>query len=179
MRKDIRICGKGGQGIMLSGYILGKASSVFHHFNAVQMQSYGPEARGGAARSEVIISDEEIGYCGLYEAEYMMVMSQEALDKYSDDLAEDVKIILDPDLVTDPEVDSEVGEKISVPATNIAEELGNKIVANIVMLGALNHVAEIVPEDILKEAVEDNVPSKFLDLNMKAVQKGIEYVQSR
>ncbi|MEF8834592.1 MAG: 2-oxoacid:acceptor oxidoreductase family protein, partial [Candidatus Thermoplasmatota archaeon] len=63
MREDIRLCGKGGQGIMLSGFILGKAASVYYDYNAVQMQSYGPEARGGAARSEVVISDDEIGYC--------------------------------------------------------------------------------------------------------------------
>ncbi|MGM0509666.1 MAG: 2-oxoacid:acceptor oxidoreductase family protein [Thermoplasmatota archaeon] len=173
MRRDIRICGKGGQGIMLSGYILGKAASVFHDYQAVQMQSYGPEARGGAARSEVVISDEEIGYCGLYEADYMMVMSQEALDKYSYDLPDDAVLVVDPDLVTDVDHEGAIG----VPATNIAEELGNKIVANIVMLGAFNEAAKLVPDEALRESVKDSVPSKFTDLNMKALDLGIEKVR--
>ncbi len=174
MRKDIRICGKGGQGIMLSGFVLGKAASVYHDLKAVQMQSYGPEARGGAARSEVILSDEEIGYCGLYQCSYMMVLSQEAFDKYSDDLNEDSVIVLDPDLVSNADVE---GEKVPVPATQIAEDLGNKIVANIVMLGAFNEAAELVPDEALEKSVKDNVPDRFIDLNMKALEKGREHVR--
>lgn len=173
MRKDIRLCGKGGQGIMLSGYILGKAASVYHDYNAVQMQSYGPEARGGAARSEVIISDEEIGYCGLYQADYMMVMSQEAYDKYNYDLHDESVLIIDPDLIKDVEQSDPIG----ISGTAIAEELGNKIVANIVMLGAFNRAGEIVPQDALEESVKDSVPSKFRELNMKALQRGIDAVE--
>ena len=171
MRRDIRICGKGGQGIMLAGYILGKAASVFHEYNSVQMLSYGPEARGGAARSEVVISDEEIGYCGLYSAEYMMVISQEAHNKYTDDLADDAVVVLDPDLVPHADMD----DAYEIPVTRLAEELGNKIVANIIMLGAFNEVAELVPEQALRDSVKDSVPGRFIDLNMKAVDTGIEY----
>ena len=173
MRKDIRLCGKGGQGIMLSGYILGKAASVYHDYNAVQMQSYGPEARGGAARSEVIISDEEIGYCGLYDADYMMVMSQEAYDKYNYDLHEESVLVIDPDLIKEVEQKDPIG----INGTAIAEDLGNKIVANIVMLGAFNRAGDIVPQEALEESVKDSVPSKFKDLNMKALQRGIDAVE--
>lgn len=169
MRKDIRLCGKGGQGIMLSGFVLGKAASVFHDYNAVQMQSYGPEARGGAARSEVVISDEEIGYCGLYQADYMMVMSQEAYNKYNEDIAEDAVLLVDPNLVTEVEHDF-----IGIPGTEIAEELGAKIVANIVMLGAFNEAGELVPQDSLEESVENSVPSRFTELNLKALREGID-----
>lgn len=155
---------------MLSGFILGKAASVYHDYNAVQMQSYGPEARGGAARSEVIISDEEVGYCGLYQADYMMVMSQEAYNKYSDDLSEEALIVSDPDLVT--EIERE--DIIPISGTNIAEELGNKIVANIVMLGAFNSAGEIVPESALKKSVGDSVPSRFKEMNLKALDEGMK-----
>lgn len=158
---------------MLSGYILGKAASVYHDYNAVQMQSYGPEARGGAARSEVIISDEEIGYCGLYDADYMMVMSQEAYDKYNYDLHDESVLIIDPDLIKEVEQKDPIG----ISGTSIAEELGNKIVANIVMLGAFNRAGEIVPQEALEESVKDSVPSKFKDLNMKALQRGIDAVE--
>ena len=173
MRKDIRLCGKGGQGIMLSGYILGKAASVYHDYNAVQMQSYGPEARGGAARSEVIISDEEIGYCGLYQADYMMVMSQEAYDKYNYDLHDESVLIIDPDLIKEVEQ----SDPIEIRGTSIAEDLGNKIVANIVMLGAFNRAGDIVPQEALENSVKDSVPSKFKELNMKALQRGIDAVE--
>ncbi len=174
MRKDIRLCGKGGQGIMLSGFVLGKAASVFHDYNAVQMQSYGPEARGGAARSEVVISDEEIGYCGLYQADYMMVMSQEAYNKYNEDLADDAVLLLDDDLVTEVEHDY-----IGVPCTAIAEDIGAKIVANIVMLGAFNEAGDLVPHDSLEKSVEDSVPSKFKDLNLKALNRGVEKAKEK
>ncbi len=173
MRKNIRLCGSGGQGIMTAGYILGKAASVFHDYKAVQTQSYGPEARGGAARSEVIISDREIGYCGLMETEYMMVMSQAAFDKYTFDLTEDAVVVLDPNLVPYAEYEGAV----EIPATQIAEELGNKIVANIVMLGAFNAASDLVPEDALEEALKDSVPKRFIDLNVKALREGIKRVK--
>ncbi len=173
MRKNIRLCGSGGQGIMTAGYILGKAASVFHDYKAVQTQSYGPEARGGAARSEVIISDREIGYCGLMETQYMMVMSQAAFDKYNFDLTEDAIVVLDPDLVPYAEYE----DAVMVPATKIAEEMGNKIVANIVMLGAFNEAAYLVPEKALEEAVKDSVPSKFTELNINALREGVNRVK--
>ncbi len=154
---------------MLSGFILGKAASVYHDWNAVQMQSYGPEARGGAARSEVVISDEEIGYCGLYQADYMMVMSQEAYEKYTSDIAEDAVLVLDPGLIKDTRHDY-----VGIPATEIAEEVGAKIVANIVMLGAFNEIGDLVPDEALEESVESSVPSRFKEMNLKALKRGKE-----
>ncbi len=173
MRKNIRLCGSGGQGIMTAGYILGKAASVFHDYHSVQTQSYGPEARGGAARSEVIISDEEIGYFGLPQTEYMMVMSQAAFDKYNFDLTEDAIVVLDPNLVPYADYDG----AFEVPATKLAEKLGNKIVANIVMIGAFNEAADLVPYEALEESVKDSVPKRFIDLNMEALKKGKDYVK--
>lgn len=121
----------------------------------------------------MIISDAEIGYCGLYEADYMMVMSQEAYDKYNYDLHDESVLIIDPDLIKEVEQEYPIG----INGTAIAEELGNKIVANIVMLGAFNRAGEIVPQEALEESVKDRVPSKFRDLNMKALQRGIDVVE--
>ena len=95
MRKDIRVCGFGGQGVILAGFIIGKAACVFDKYNAVQSQSYGPEARGGAARSEVIISDEKIGYPRPTSIDVYVAMAQEAFNTYQDDLKDDVIIIID------------------------------------------------------------------------------------
>ena len=85
MRKEIRICGFGGQGIVLAGVILGKAASVYSEYHAVQTQSYGPEARGGASRSEIVISDAPVGFPGVMEADVLVALSQPAFDKYTGD----------------------------------------------------------------------------------------------
>ena len=99
MKKEIRICGFGGQGVILSGFIIGKAASVFMDYNAVQSQSYGPEARGGAARSEIIVSDEKIGYPRPTGVDILLAMSQESFDTYRKDVSKDTIIVVDPDLV--------------------------------------------------------------------------------
>ena len=171
MKKEMRICGFGGQGVILSGFIFGKAASVFSNYNAVQSQSYGPEARGGAARSEVIISDGKIGYPRPTSVDYFIAMSQEAFDTYRKDIREDTVIVIDPDLV--PKYD--IGMPLyKVHAQKIAEELGNKIVTNIVMVGAATAIFNVLKPDCVREAVIDSVPKKFIDLNKKAFEKGLE-----
>ena len=137
MKKEVRICGFGGQGVILSGFIIGKAASVFMDYNAVQSQSYGPEARGGAARSEVIISDEKIGYPRPTGVDLYVAMSQEAFDTYRDDIRKDTKIVVDPDLVPNHDIGQPV---YKINAQKIAEDLGNKIVTNIVMVGAATSI---------------------------------------
>ncbi|UCF49045.1 MAG: 2-oxoacid:acceptor oxidoreductase family protein [Thermoplasmatales archaeon] len=171
MKKDIRICGFGGQGVILAGFIIGKAASVFENYNAVQSQSYGPEARGGAARSEVIISDEKIGYPRPVGVDCLVAMSQESFDTYRDDIRDDAVIILDPDLVKR----HEIGRKLyKVNALKIAEELGNKIVTNIVMVGAFASIYGLLKPESVKESVIDSVPKRFTDLNVKAFERGFE-----
>lgn len=171
MKKEIRICGFGGQGVILSGFIIGKAAAVFMDYNAVQSQSYGPEARGGAARSEVIISDEKIGYPRPTGVDLLVAMSQESFDTYRDDLNKDTKIVIDPDLVPKHDIGRPV---YKVQAQKIAEELGNKIVTNIVMVGASIAIFGLLDEEAVKKAVLDSVPKRFLELNEKAYQKGVE-----
>jgi 2-oxoglutarate ferredoxin oxidoreductase subunit gamma len=171
MRKEIRICGFGGQGIILAGVILGKAACVFSGFNAVQTQSYGPEARGGASKAEVIISDREIGYPGIEQADILVAMSQQAWDKYGHTVNENSTIIVDSDLVR-----YEGNEKriYRVRATKIANNLGAKIVANMVMLGALVGITGVVPKDAMEKAILDSVPKRTIELNKRAYEEGFK-----
>ena len=171
MKKEIRICGFGGQGVILSGFIIGKAASVFMDYNAVQSQSYGPEARGGAARSEVIISDDKIGYPRPTSVDFFIAMSQEAFDTYRKDIRKDTVIVVDPDLVPKHSIGQPV---YTVHAQKIAEELGNKIVTNIVMVGASMAIFGLLDKEAVKKAVLDSVPKRFLELNEKAFEKGFE-----
>ena len=171
MKKDVRICGFGGQGVILAGFIIGKAASVYMDYNAVQSQSYGPEARGGAARSEVIISDEKIGYPRPTSVDFLVAMSQESFDTYRDDIKKDTVILVDPDLVPKHNIGRPV---YKVKAQKIAEELGNKIVTNIVMVGASTSIFGLLDEEAVKKSVLDSVPSRFKELNEKAYEKGLE-----
>jgi 2-oxoglutarate ferredoxin oxidoreductase subunit gamma len=171
MKKEIRICGFGGQGVILAGFIIGKAASVFQNYQAVQSQSYGPEARGGAARSEIIISDKKIGYPRPLGVDILLAMSQESFDSYRNDITDDTIIVVDPDLVKK----HEIGRPLyKVHAQKIAEELGNKIVTNIVMVGAFTSISGILNPESVKESVIDSVPKRFTELNIKAYERGLE-----
>jgi len=171
MKKEIRICGFGGQGVILAGFIIGKAASVFMDYNAVQSQSYGPEARGGAARSEIIISDEKIGYPRPLGVDCFVAMSQESFDTYRVDVTDDTVIIVDPELVKK----HNIGRPLyKIHAQKIAEELGNKIVTNIVMVGAFTSIFGLLKSEAVKESVIDSVPKRFTELNIRAFERGLE-----
>jgi len=171
MKKEIRICGFGGQGVILAGFIIGKAASVFMDYNAVQSQSYGPEARGGAARSEIIISDEKIGYPRPLGVDCFVAMSQESFDTYRVDVTDDTVIIVDPELVKK----HNIGKPLyKINAQKIAEELGNKIVTNIVMVGAFTSIFGLLKSEAVKESVIDSVPKRFTELNIRAFERGLE-----
>ena len=170
MRKEIRIGGFGGQGIVLAGVILGKAACVYSDYYAVQTQSYGPEARGGASRSEVVVSDEPIGFPGVMEADVFVAMSQPAFDKYKGDLKKDAIVIVDPSLV----IDTGGMDAIGIEFTALADDLGRKIVANIIMLGSLVKATGVVTEEALEKAVLDSVPPRTIELNKKALQTGFK-----
>lgn len=164
MKKEIRICGFGGQGIILAGVILGEAATRAG-YEAVQTQSYGPESRGGAARSEIVISNEPIDYPRVTQADVIVALSQEGYDKYSADLSDNGIIVVDKDLV-------EATCAQSKPFTITAEEVGHKIVSNIVMLGFLAALLDFIPDDILEETVLDNIPKGTEELNRRAVHAG-------
>ncbi len=173
-RTEIRLTGFGGQGIILSGYIVGKAAAIHDGKQATFTQSYGPEARGGACGAQVIVSDEPIHYPHLVAPSILVAMSQAAYNKYAPTLKEGGLLIVDQDLVDTGETTGEV-KLLSVPATRLAEELGRKIVANIVMLGFFAAVTDVVSVEAMRKAVLSSVPKGTEELNRKAFQMGYEY----
>lgn len=174
MRFEIRFAGFGGQGIIKSGIIAAAAASIYGGKNAVQTQSYGPESRGGACKSEVVISAEEIDFPKVVEPDVGVIMSQHAYNDYADDMKAGGILILDPDMIP-REKDLGNVRIFHVPATKIAEELGKKIVANIVMLGAFVAITKALDEDAVRESVKANIPKGTEELNLMAFQKGYDY----
>jgi 2-oxoglutarate ferredoxin oxidoreductase subunit gamma len=166
MRKEIRIAGFGGQGIVLAGRILGEAAINSGH-KAVQTQSYGPESRGGAARSEIVISDSEIDYPRVVDADILVALSQPGYDKYHDDVKKNTVIIVDTDLI-----EGAVKKAKKVPFTKTADSLGRKIVANIVMLGYLTPVIDMIPKKKMVDTIKDNIPKGTEKINLQAFEKG-------
>ncbi|RLG99951.1 2-oxoacid:ferredoxin oxidoreductase subunit gamma [Candidatus Bathyarchaeota archaeon] len=174
MKVEIRIAGFGGQGIIRSGLMLAMASCVFENKNAVQTQSYGPESRGGRCKSEVIISDEEIDYPLVQRPDILIVMSQEAYNEYADAIKEGGILLVDPDMV--PERRDIPNVRIyEIPATRIAEELGKKIVANVVMLGAFTAITKLVDPEAMRQSILRNIPKGTEKLNLMAFERGLEY----
>lgn len=172
-RYEMRFSGSGGQGMILAGIIMAEAASIFGGKNAAQSQSYGPESRGGASRSEVIISDEEVDYPKATSIDAMLAMTQEACAKYCKDIKEGGILLVDSDEVKN--IPSGNFKTYSFPITAIArDELGKTIVANIIALGMITELTKIVSHEAIEKAVLARVPAAFLDLNKKALQIGFE-----
>ncbi|MEM3464785.1 MAG: 2-oxoacid:ferredoxin oxidoreductase subunit gamma [Candidatus Bathyarchaeia archaeon] len=174
MRIEIRFAGFGGQGIIKSGIMVATAACIYGGKHAVQTQSYGPESRGGACRSEVVIADDEIDFPKVTEPDILVVMSQHAYNEYAETVKKGGTIILDPDMIPN-EREIEGVKVFRVPATRMAEELGRRIVANVVMLGAFAAITGIVDREALKESIKANVPKETEELNLKAFEIGYEY----
>ncbi|MEW6545718.1 MAG: 2-oxoacid:acceptor oxidoreductase family protein [Bacillota bacterium] len=176
MRKEVRIAGFGGQGVILAGIVVAHAAGVYEGKEVAQTQSYGPEARGGAARCDVVISDERILYPKVRKPHSLLCMSQPALDRYGSECDEQCLLVLDSTLV---ENWPRGGRVALVPATSIAEgELGNRMAANMVMLGALARAGGVVTLDSLRRAVGDVVSPRFRELNLRALEAGYERVRT-
>jgi 2-oxoglutarate ferredoxin oxidoreductase subunit gamma len=171
---EIRFGGLGGQGVILAGEILGRAA-VYDDKNVVQTQSYGAEARGSAAKSEIIVSDRKIWFPFVRCCDVLVVMSQSALDQYLEDLREDGVLFVDGGLVKNL---SGVKAKVfSIPATEVArKELGRRIFANMVMLGYLVGVTGVVSVKALEKAVFDSVPDEMRDYDLRALRVGLDLV---
>lgn len=174
-RTEIRIGGLGGQGVVLAGQILGRAA-VYDGKNVVQTQSYGAEARGSAAKSEVIVSDEKIGFPIVRKCDVLVAMNQTALDKNKKDLKQNGIIIVEEDMV---EVASDVEARVfKVPATRTAEtELKSKMYANVVMLGAITKITGLVSNNAVEKAIADSVPKQALENNINAFRQGYQIVK--
>ena len=172
-RIEIRIAGFGGQGVVLSGVLLGNAAVLHDGKHAVQTQTYGSAARGGAARSDVIISETHIIYPQVTKPDIMIAFTLEALNKYRNDLKKDALLIIDKDLVAPPEGTS--FRIYSVSATKIAmEEFGRGIVANMIMLGFLVALTGVVSTGAMEKAIHAHVPRGTEELNLRAFARGIE-----
>ncbi|MDD3976665.1 2-oxoacid:acceptor oxidoreductase family protein [Methanomicrobium antiquum] len=171
MRHEVLFSGFGGQGIILSAVVLGRAAAIYDKKYAVQTQVYGPEARGGASMSAVVIDDEEILYPEVSEPDIYVIMSQQGYEKYGLDASDESFMILDSALVfSRPEC-----RNLPVSATEEAKRLtGRAIVANIIMLGALVSATGVVTKDAIEKAVLDSVPKGTEELNLKALNAGFE-----
>ncbi len=174
MRQEIRLGGFGGQGIVLAGYILGKAATLYGGKEAILTQSYGPEARGGACSAELVVDDQPIDYPKLENPDILVLMSQEAFERYGAQVALGAAVMVESDLVEGaPE------EWPGIPASRLAEELGARISANIVMLGFLIGVTHILNLEAVEHAISSSVPERTVELNLKAFATGYEYAQQR
>jgi 2-oxoglutarate ferredoxin oxidoreductase subunit gamma len=170
---ELRLSGEGGQGLVLAGKILAEAAAIYDERNATQSQSYGPEARGGASKSEVIISDGEIDYPKAQQLDLQLALTQEAFDKYHRDLKPGGWLVIDSDAVTRvPEGDWRV---VRLPLVRLARErIGKVIVANIVALGLIVRLSKAVSEGAAEEAILARVPRGTEELNRKAYHLGLE-----
>ena len=172
--RGVLITGFGGQGIVLIGNILGKAATIHDLKHATMIQAYGPEARGGFCSAQVIISEEEILFPYVQHPQILVCMSQEGFDKNIASLSPGGLLIWDTDLVQPQDLDPS-WTAYHIPATRFADKLGNKMMANIVMLGFLSAISDLVQLDSLRQAVLSSVPAKTRETNAKAFDRGREY----
>ena len=171
MRYEIRLSGAGGQGLILAGVILAEAASIYDGRYVCQSQSYGPEARGGACKSEIIISDEEIDYPKVTRPDLLLAMNQRSCDLYFFDLKQDGILIVDGTFVKQ----LPTTRAISIPFTKIAKErIGNEVAANMVALGAIVTITKVVSLNSLETAMLNRVPKGTEKLNKAAMEIGIE-----
>ena len=171
---EIRIAGFGGQGVILAAAIIGKAAALFQGGYATMTQSFGPEARGGSSSAQVILSNEPILYPYVTQPDVLVVLSQEAYTRFTPELKPLGTLIMEQDLVRMDGVPP--GTRVfGVPATRLAEELGRKVVLNVVMVGFFAAVTKLLDPGALRKAVADSVPAALQKLNLEAFDKGYSY----
>ena len=171
---EIRISGFGGQGVIRCGYIIGKTAALFNGKHATLTQSFGPEARGSACSAQIIVDDDPVRYPYLTTPDTVVAMSQEAYDKFGSDIRRNGTLMIDDDLVK-PEAAPAGCRVYAIPATRIAEDLGNRIAANIVMLGFFTAVTDIISVQAARRALPSSILLRFLELNEKAFEEGYRF----
>lgn len=173
---EIRISGYGGQGVILSAMVIGKAAALYENKYSSLAQAFGPEARGSSCSAQVIVSDEKILYPYLVNSDILITMSQEAFRKFSPELKSDSGIVVYESELVKPEGLSANVKTFGIPATRIAEEqLGKNIYLNIVMVGFFTAVSKLVSEESAKKSVQSLVPEHTIENNMKAFDLGYAY----
>ncbi|MFO7813596.1 MAG: 2-oxoacid:acceptor oxidoreductase family protein [Pelovirga sp.] len=172
-RYELRFSGAGGQGLITAGIILAEAASIIEGRHAVQSQSYGPEARGGASKSEVIIGEGPIDYPKATVVDACLAMTQEAADKYAVGIKDGGVLLVDSDFVKNP---PQGNYKVySLPIMRTAKvDVGREIVANVIALGAMIALTDVVKRESGEQAVLAKVPEAFKDLNKKAYSLGFD-----
>jgi 2-oxoglutarate ferredoxin oxidoreductase subunit gamma len=172
-RKEILIGGVGGQGVVLSGILLGTAATLFDGKQAVQTQSYSSELRGGSTRAEVIISEEPVTDPQVRKPDILIALAEDALSKYVDRVKPKGLLVIDSDLVKGAKPgDYEI---LSIPATSTADkEMGNIVVANLIILGAIIRKTGLLSVEAMEKAIEMSVPKKAIALNLNAFRRGLE-----
>ncbi|MBN1541309.1 2-oxoacid:acceptor oxidoreductase family protein [candidate division KSB1 bacterium] len=172
-RYEVRLSGEGGQGLVLAGKIFAEAAAIYDNLNATQSQSYGPEARGGASRSEVIISDEDIDYPKAVHIDLLLALTQESCDRYHHDLKADGVLIADKTMVS--KLPEGPFKSYFLPIIETArDQVGKQLVANIVALGIIAGISKIVSENAMINAIEARVPKGTEELNRRAFLAGVE-----
>lgn len=170
-RKEFRLSGSGGQGLILAAIILADAAAQEGNY-VVQTQSYGPEARGGASKAEVIIDETEIEYPKVTEPDFVLTMSLKAYEKYGTAYKEGGILLVDSTFVK--EVAPSDKKVVALPITRLArEEIGKEIVSNIVALGVINGLTRVIDDEILKKAILNRTPAGTEELNIKAFELGL------
>ena len=170
---ELRVTGFGGQGVIRTGMIIGKAISLHGGRHATLTQSFGPEARGSACSAQVVIDDKPITYPYITGIDYLVAMSQEGYSKSRAELRPTGTLVYEKDLVVTDEAAER--EMYGVPATRIAEDLGVKIAANLVMIGFFTAVTGLMEIEAVKQAIPGTVPGRFLQLNLRALDEGHQY----
>ena len=174
MLTEIRITGFGGQGVIRFGYLLGKAVSIYDGKQATMTQSFGPEARGSACSSQVVISDDRVLYPYVTTPHFVVAMSQEGYAKHADNITGDGTLIIDEDLVK-PDQPKKGIKFFAIPSTRLAEEMGAKIAANIVMFGFFTAVTDLTTAESARKAISASFSERLIELNLKAFDKGFQY----
>jgi 2-oxoglutarate ferredoxin oxidoreductase subunit gamma len=174
-KSEIRVGGLGGQGVILCGHIIGKAASIYDNKFATLIQAFGPEARGSACSAQVTVSDEVIGYPYVKNPDILVLMSQDAYAQFIGQLKPGGLVLYEEELVTVDDKLPAGARALGIPATRFAEELGRRLVLNIVMTGFFAGVTGLVSPAAVEKAVLSSVPKGTEDLNMRALRKGLEY----
>lgn len=174
-RSEIRVCGLGGQGVILCATIIGKAAAIFDGRHSTMIQSFGPEARGSACSAQVMIDDDPIGYPYVRQSDLLIAMSPDAYSQFVDKLKPGGLLLYESELVT-PDHRVPMGARVyGIPATRLAEEVGRRLVLNIVMVGFYAAVAKMASKEAIESAVLDSVPRGTEDLNKRALMRGYDY----
>jgi 2-oxoglutarate ferredoxin oxidoreductase subunit gamma len=172
MKIEVRLSGSGGQGVVLAAIILAEAAGLHDGRNVVQTQSYGVEARGGASRAEVIISDEEIVFPEVIRPDVLLTMNQPSMNKYANSVKENGMLIADSSFVKEiPEVRARI---FSLPLTELGRQAGGVIVSNMVALGSLLGLSGVASVESVRKAVLNRVPKGTEEMNVRALELGLQ-----